>query len=121
MSVELHIDPEMRRIECCCVGALGLADIQELKLSVMAHPLYQPGFDALLDLREADLTAITTSHALELGHARRTQPVVGRLAVVVRMGVTFGIARQFQSFAGDNEVLVFTSRDSADEWLSGTG
>lgn len=128
MSTDLTIDVARRQVVGVVRGRLTAADLQGGFLAMIAHPGYQPGMSALLDLTDGHLSEALTledlhayAELIAAHESRRGRD--SRSAFVAPDDLDYGMLRSFEAIAGDlpMEVAVFRTRTEAEKWLSGDG
>lgn len=128
VPVELTIDVSRRRVDGVARGPLTAADLKAGFLNMLAHPDYQPGMSALLDLTEGHLSEALTIEELHAhvdliathqSHRGRNS----RSAFVAPGDLDYGMLRTLEAIADDlpMEIMVFRFREEAEKWLSEDG
>lgn len=88
---------------------------------IYADPLWAPGFSELADLRDGDLTGVTSGGLTKLAHgiASLLDGVESKSAVLVSNDLGYGLARMYDVFAHESAetVQVFRDPEPAFAWL----
>ena len=116
MNVDKQINQEQRLVIFTITGGLtddgllGIADALE------NDPAISPDFGWLIDLRMSDGIRITTDGVRKMAARRLALNRESRRAVVVPLGLGYGMARMYQMLRGDGAPRVFTNYDAAYRW-----
>jgi hypothetical protein len=125
--IEHTLYPEFRVAVSTWVGPVTDADLIPGYRDLYTHPLWEPGFHEIADLRRGDLSSVSSRALLEL--ATFVQDSVGDLsgtfqtAVLVADNLPFGMARMYSAFAEESPeaVRVFRELEEALVWLGAEG
>src|SRR3954453_21797956 len=79
MSVVFH--PARRLIYMRVAGSVSREDILGCRQQATQHPAFDPTFDALVDLREADLSQLSGQDIAALAATSTLRPPAGRVFV----------------------------------------
>ena len=127
MATTISFDKETGLATISLSGELDLLQaIKAAAADMMKHPDFQPGADALWDLRKAELNHLPTNDIMALvtyikGY-RQSRGSGYRVAIVVERDLLFGGARMFEAFSDTVPFTcsVFRNIDEARAWLSRT-
>ena len=104
-------------------GKATAAEMAAGRRRVLDDPRFRPGMSLLVDhslLDNSDITRAEVQRAAEtLGRDRDTSGL-GSIAMVAQTSLNFGLARMFETFAGEeleDAVTVVRSREEAEAWL----
>jgi hypothetical protein len=104
-------------------GAVKSAELLALYRGLYNDPRYVPGMNEVLDVRGADVKAVTTQDLREVAVIARKayaeSPRTVRTAVLYSSLVVAGLTRMYQVFAEANpeEVRAFDNADELAAWL----
>lgn len=124
MPVAIHIEPEIRVVKFECNGHIVFDDVRSAFQGMIADPKFQPGINALWDLRHAsigvrmqeipDLLSMISSRQMDRGKNYR-------VAILVAGSPDFGLSTMFEmsAHAMPFAVRVFRSYTQATKWLGG--
>jgi hypothetical protein len=124
MPVAIHIEPDNRVVTFECDGRIVIDDVRAAFQGMFADPGFQPGINALWDLRRAsigvrmqeipDLLSMISERQSERGQDYR-------VAIVVAGSPDFGLSTMFEMSAHSMPfaVRVFRSYTQATKWLGG--
>jgi hypothetical protein len=122
-SIVHRIHPDARVVTTVWTGPASDAEMQRSHRALYAHPTWQPGMDELVDLRQADLSAITRQGMQELAkivaQATGDREESFRTAILAATDLGFGMARLYQGNQPDDVGTVQVFRDEAEAlgWL----
>ena len=122
MPIDYRIDPERRLILTHAWGVLTDADLLAHKERLLGDPALDPSLPELSDIRGIDRLDVTQAGVAAMVrhdavHAARRPG--HRMALVVPTGVTYGMARMYQSMGqGEEGVGVFRTLEEAEAWLA---
>jgi len=124
MPVTAHIDPESKLVTFRCSGTVVFAEIEAAFDSMFADPSFEPGINAIWDLREASIGVYAQQIPDLLRMIQNRQDARGtgyRVAILVAGSPDFGLSTLFEmsTHAMPFEVRVFRSTTQAARWLSG--
>jgi hypothetical protein len=119
MPFTLEIDHSKRLVRVSLSGMISDADILAADDDLRARPDFDPSFDELIDLSEAEDAGLTSGVIRELARRPPLFAPVSRRAIVVRSDLGYGLARIFQARRGDaaGEIQIFRSLPHAEHWL----
>jgi|SRR4051812_11457168 hypothetical protein len=100
MIIVLH--PARRLIYMRVVGSVSREDILERRQQAAQHPGFDPMFDALVDLREADLSQLSGQDIAALASTSTLRPSARRV-FVAHDDAAFGVSRMFAEWANINK------------------
>lgn len=124
MEFSVTVDPEKKIARIKASGDAIVADIQSYNFYLINDPKWFPGINILVDHRD-----LITTH-LSFGEIRSISKSVadvakklgnGRLALVVRTMMGYGLARMWQILTTDISHLnikVFRSIEHAEKWIN---
>jgi hypothetical protein len=123
MPISYRIDPQRNLVLTTASGALGDADILELKRALRSDPRVSANMRQLSDVRLVTDLRVTPAGVRQMVAAdvdQGTPPPEYRLAIVTGQDVVFGMARMYQTLtdASRQHVGVFRSLEEAEAWLS---
>ena len=116
MATDFQILADRRLVVSRVWGAVTKADLLESRESLAAAPGFDPDFDRILDLSEAEMEFDATA-VRDLAFALPTIPGTARRAIVASDAALFGMSRMFQSVRDDPHLRVFRSLGEALRWL----
>jgi hypothetical protein len=121
MKWTIHVDAAREFIYVRAWGTADFASIRAAQTAVASHPLFQPNYSSIFDLRQLNFTPLRSidvaglgSHTAFVGTARRV--------LVVGTAEHFGLARMYQAHSAinvghrDNINVVYDLADAL-EWL----
>ena len=124
MPIETSIDPDRGLITHVASGDVTPEEIARAADRTLADPDFEPGMDALVDLRDASLAALTSDDLRDMvRHARSRIPRRGsgfRAAWVAPRDLEFGLVRMLEVFMEDlpSEHRLFRDINEARRWLA---
>lgn len=119
MTVEYHIDIELRVVFLRECGVVTFAGSREARRRIAREPAFGADFNQLVDCRGVALMDLTAGEIRELA-ARSVTECRGRLAVVVATSEQYGVSRMLaahRDFAGGTEMLIVWQLAEALDWL----
>ncbi len=120
-KLSFHESPAHLEIVNC--GLFTFESYQEMLEEILSHKMWRPGMDSLYDSRELDFAQTSyeiMSKAADFHAANDARYGDGKLAGVVKSGVDFGSARQFESLTSGKisaKIQIFSDMDEAKRWL----
>ena len=126
MAITTTIDSETKLRIHVITGELTPEDLIETIEEAFSRDDFEPGSDALWDLRGAmgkDLLAGNVRSLVDAVVKYRSGDEGTRIAVVAR-DLDFGLARMYEHMleaSADVKVMVFRDRDEAEIWAKGGG
>lgn len=123
MPIAWKIDPDHKVVLVRAEGAVGDADLLDLARRLAADPRVRSGVHELVDVRDADLSAVSSEALREMAAtfaAHDTGPTGARIAVVAWRDAAYGLSRMYQAYRGDEipaELSVFRDMAEARAWL----
>jgi hypothetical protein len=119
MAWSYEIDPARRRVRVRVVGSLCDQDLVDGDAELRGDPEFDPAYDQLVDLREAEGSAVSSEGVWELANRPPLFLPTSRRAILVATDLGFGMARMFEMMRGEKSgvIRVFESLDSAELWL----
>jgi hypothetical protein len=122
MAWSYEIDPSRRLVHVRVVGILCDQDLVDGDAELRGDPEFDPAYRQLVDLREADGTAVTSDGVRELARQPPLFFPESRRAIVVASDLGYGMARMFELMRDNKsgEIRVFDSLDDALEWIETT-
>ena len=127
MAITTTIDSETKLRIHVITGELTPEDLIETIEEAFSRDDFEPGSDALWDLRGAmgkDLLAGNVRSLVDAVVKHRSGDEGTRIAVVVARDLDFGLARMYEHMleaSTDVKVMVFRDRDEAEIWAKGGG
>jgi hypothetical protein len=123
MKITRQIDDDKHLREHTITGTISVPELKAHLERYYQSEEYDPSFDALWDLREADFTEVKTEEVWDL--AEMVSRYWGsqdqsRSALVVSRDVGFGLSRMYESILSTpqlSEVMVFRNIEEARLWL----
>ena len=121
MPIRFLIDPGRHQIRVALSGVVTREDLRAYFENVRSNPRAE--LDELIDLTEADPSAITSDQIAAIAHAaREIEPGTraARVAIVAPGDVAFGLARMYEAQQDrlSNTIRVFRDLAEAEEWLA---
>lgn len=112
MPVSVVIHPTHRVLYMRMAGAVSREEIVSQRQQIAQHPHFDPAFDALVDLREADLSNLSGEAIASLAASSTLDRSVRRVCIA-DTEAAFGVSRMYDTYAtmartGDQLVLVRT-------------
>ena len=104
-------------------GKATAAEMAAGRRRVLDDPRFRPGMSLLVDhslLDNSDITRAEVQLAAESLGRDRDASGLGSIAMVAPTSLNFGLARMFETFAGEeleDAVTVVRSREEAEAWL----
>lgn len=125
-GAEIQVDGDAHRVRLSFNGTLGLADLMAVISRIAGMDGYEPGMDALYDLRQATFTFGHVDVQELREWAEGSFGVWGtdwRLAAVADSDLMFGYSRMMESWFTDApwDVRSFRDLESAIAWLEEGG
>ncbi len=121
MPLSHRVDRDAGVAFATATGALGDEEVLDFAKRMANDPEFRSGVHELIDLRAADLRAVTSRtlrRVAEIFAAFDTAATRGRIAFVAPADVAFGLSRMYQAYRTDAvEVRVFREMDEARAWL----
>lgn len=123
MEWKLSFHESPAHLEIVNNGLFTLEAYQEMLEDILSHKDWHPGMDSLYDSRLLDFSQASyeiMSKAAEFHAANDARYGDGKLAGVVKSGVDFGSARQFDSLTTEKisaRIQIFSDMDEARRWL----
>jgi hypothetical protein len=124
MAITTHIDSSAGLRHHKVTGVLSTAELRQTLDEVYARPDFSPEYNAVWDLREADVSAFTTQDINALAEFVSEHwggPNAPRAALVVATDFDFGLARMYEASVSDDrlrQVQVFRDMAEAVAWVS---
>ena len=123
--VQLFFHPQGGFVRIACTGKVGPADLCRACDQVLADERYTQGMGRIWDVRECDLTDISSEEVQQLtsylaDHSEDVNHV--RVAIVADTPLGFGLARIFSTVSectAKNVVMPFKSLADAEAWITG--
>ncbi len=111
-----------RRIQVTASGPIDFREILAAFVTIVERPDFEPHFSVLIDAREIEFTPSgfeIEQFARQLGRFKRD--IQGRVAILVKGNLHFGLARMTCSVAEANgfPMRPFTDLEQARSWLDG--
>jgi hypothetical protein len=124
MPVATQINPDRRLVMFRCSGEIVLSEIRRAYDQMISDPGFEPGINALWDLRDASIGVRMQEIPDILGMIRARQEKRGtgyRVAILVAGSPDFGLSTLFEmrTHSMPFNVKVFRSYTQATRWLSG--
>jgi hypothetical protein len=124
MPVAIHIEPEHHMVTFECNGRIDFDDVRNAFQGMFADPKFEPGINALWDLRHASIGVRMQEIPDLLGMISERQRERGkdyRVAILVAGSPDFGLSTIFEmsAHAMPFSVRVFRSHTEATKWLGG--
>ena len=124
MPVLVHIEPDHHRVTFECDGLVVFEDVRNAFEGMFADPRFEPGINALWDLRRASIGVHMQEIPELLGMISARQGERGkdyRVAILVAGSPDFGLSTIFEmrAHAMPFSVRVFRSHAEATKWLRG--
>ncbi len=124
MPVSTRIDVQDRLVTFQCAGTVVLGDIEHAYGAMFQDPSFEPGLNALWDMREASIGVYAQQipDILRMISARQEDRGTGyRVAILVAGSPDFGMSTLFEMSAQSMpfQVRVFRSSTRATRWLKG--
>jgi hypothetical protein len=124
MPVAVHIEPDHRVVTFECDGRVAFDDVRSAFADMFADPRFEPGINALWDLRRASIGVRVQEipDLLNMISARqRERGKDYRVAILVAGSPDFGLSTMFEmsAHAMPFSVRVFRSHTEATKWLGG--
>ena len=118
MSISHRIEPARRLVINIARGEITGEDLISAQGATAADPKFDPGFDQLLDLREAVLTDIPASTIAHLAAGSAYRPT-SRRAIVVTDLHALALVRMFRGRTEDRrgQIELFSDLAEAEAWL----
>ena len=126
MPIETSIDKTTGLRTYEAVGEMTAADFKGAVSTIFDRPDYEPGSNALWDLREATGSAFSVREirgVVEEVLKQRTEDIGSRVALVVSSSRDFGLGRMYEQMmavATSVKIMVFRDRDEAEIWARGS-
>jgi hypothetical protein len=123
MAWSYEIDPARRLVHVRVVGMLCDQDLLDGDAELRGDPDFDPAYRQLVDLREADGTAVTSEGVRELARKPSLFLPGAKRAIVVASDLGYGMARMFELMRSNRsgEIRVFESFDDALRWIETPG
>jgi hypothetical protein len=126
VPVATHISPDERLVMFRCSGQIVLSEIRRAFDQMISDPGFEPGINALWDLRTASIGVRVQEIPDLLSMIRTRQQERGtgyRVAILVEESPDFGLSTLFEMNAHSMpfDVKVFRSYTQATRWLGGGG
>src|SRR3954462_3467177 len=102
MPVSVILHPTRRLIYMRVAGSVSREDILERRRQTAQHPGFDPTFDVLVDLREADLSQLSGQDIASLAATSTLRPSARRV-FVADDDAAFGVSRMFAGWADVNK------------------
>jgi hypothetical protein len=120
MAFTISIHPQHRLIYAKQVGLASREEIIRQRLELSRDPAFDPSFDAIIDLREGDLSALQSSDITSLA-STTTLASQSRRVFVADTADKFGLMRMYETrrelSGGDERIRIVATLDQALEWL----
>lgn len=120
MPIQYDIDRQRGIVRVVSVGRIDSSTVRDYLARLESDPLYEPGYDALIDVRAAtsDMTPDDVRDIAELVR-RRPATSESRRAVLVASDKHFGLMRMFEAYTsvGPTRYRVFRDPEEANAWL----
>ena len=123
MSIDTRIDPDDGLRVHSLNGRLRFEEVRDTLEALYASPDFDPAMNALWDVRDANLTDISSDDVRKIAQlvsGRRPKEGFSRVALVVSRDVDFGLARMYEMQLEDGShsaVRVFRDIGEAMTWL----
>jgi hypothetical protein len=120
MSITHRIYPEQRLVISTWAGVFDDGNMLSRYVALYDNPLWQPGFDEIVDLRVANVERVSGPGLKNFINAlSRYYTVQFRNAIVAPDDLPFGLARMYKAFCAESSenVMVFRDVASAVEWM----
>lgn len=117
MNVDCHVDDDRRVVTLTLTGKLTDDGLLGLAPLLQNTPALHRGYGLIYDLRFSDGFAVTAAGVRKMAAAPAVIPLTSRRAIVVPMGLGYGMARMYQLLRGDKAPHVFTDLDAAQLWM----
>jgi hypothetical protein len=124
MPVTTHIDPGARLVTFRCREEIALAQVKKAFEQMLHDPGFEPGLNALWDMRAASIgvRAHEISDILDMIQSHQKERGTGyRVGILVGGSPDFGLSTMFEmsAHAMPFAVRVFRSYSEATRWLEG--
>lgn len=122
--MEFEIEYDAGIFVCATSGDAEVGVIEDLLDAMLAHEHWQPGVPFVHDLSNLNTGTLTVEDIMRiagLGSERKALFGAGKIAIVARRDLEFGLARMLSVYIADeldSEFEVFRSRSEALAWLS---
>lgn len=120
MAIAHKIYPDKRLVVSTWSGAFNDDVILPPYVALYQNPLWQPGFDEIVDMRGVDVRKVTSAGLRNFINALGQYYTHSfRTAIVAPADLPYGLARVYQVFSAESpeEVMVFRSITKAVNWL----
>jgi hypothetical protein len=120
-GLDYGIDVPAKIVRLVFSGSVSHEDWLGTLETIFASPGYRPGFDFLVDRRNAEApTADEARRMVAFIYRNRAACIDSRWAIVVTSDADFGMVRMTQALAADHptEIEVFRDMDRAISWLA---
>lgn len=123
MPIAWEFDADRRVVVVRAEGVVRDADLLDLARQLAADPQVRSGVHELVDLRDADVAAVTSEALREMADtfaAHDAGPTGARIAIVASRDAAYGLSRMYQAYRGDRipaELSVFRDMAEARAWL----
>src|SRR3954451_16611156 len=116
MPVHHIVEPKLRLVLISLMGVVTNDDLFQCQAKLLSNPLYEGGFDRLVDASEATKFAVTQDVVRTVAKTA-VQRGMRRAALVGTCDYIYGLMRMYESYAIGADVAVFRSLGEAYEWL----
>lgn len=113
------IHPSHRYLEEIVSGTVTLPEMKNFLLEAMADPAWDPEFNVLVDLTEAQIDISFDEMSNLTGMLRNdARASRGYCALIVSNTLGYGMARMFEALSDDRvTVQIFQDRQAAESWI----
>src|SRR4051794_19869347 len=116
MPVHHIVEPHLRLVLINLIGVITNDDLLECQAKLLSNPLFEGGFDRLVDGSDATKFALT-QNAVRAAAQTAVHRGMRRAALVGTTDYIYGLMRMYESYAFGAEVAVFRSLGEAYQWL----
>jgi hypothetical protein len=120
MPHRIAIDPKRRLVAIRFWGPLTLADFDRARAALQEDRAFDPSFDAITDLREADMRKISLADVESIAGQSLLQSTARR-AILADRSDELGLARLYSTLrgmTGQETTRVFWELSEAASWLN---
>ena len=120
MPHHIAIDPERRLVAIRYWGPITRKDFDRVRASLKSNSAFDPSFDAITDLRDADMRQISLADVESIA-AQSLLQSTARRAILADRSDQLGLARLYgtlRGIAGRETTRVFWESEDAANWLN---
>ena len=113
-----ELSPEQRVVSVKFGELLSVCDVKDYVSSLVADPLFEPGFSELVDLTDVRELEISSEHAIHLADLVDPFSLQAKRAFIAHSKVQVHAARLHQILRNDEQnIRIFPSLAEAQAWL----